>query len=187
MLTDFLHFRQEFFKDLMIPKSVPEDYSTTTPTTALLRISGENLLTQTRKMQLVSAKNSSPEKTFGKILNGTSSEDRSELCSTLPRSDNGSAPDYGSLKRRKSLRSASLGSLLQNRDESGTEETVTIMTSQNSGPLVPIRSTESSGPLTFTSSVKVEYKTTLPMIQHETCNFYQVQIKMLFMCNRPVY
>ncbi len=139
--------------------------------------SGENL-SQTRKL-LVSGKNNSPEKTFGKILNGNSSDpDRSELCSTLPRSDsNESAPDYGSLKRRKSLRSASLGSLLQNRDESGCDESVTIMTSQNSVPLVPIRSGESSGPLTFTSSVKVEYKTTLPMIQHEACNFYQVICK----------
>jgi hypothetical protein len=164
----------------MIPKSVPEGVPTV-PTTALLRISGENL-TQSRKM-LVPAKNTSPEKTFGKILNGNSPEDRIELSSTPPRSDSGSAPDYGSLKRRKSLRSASLGSLLQNRDESGGDESVTIMKSQNSGPLVPIRSTGSSGPLTFTSSVKVEYKTTLPMIQHEACNFYQVAINMLDNCS----
>ena len=141
----------------MIPASVPEDC-----TTAVIRISGENMKTQTRK--IVTKK--SPEKTFGKILNGNASEDHLGSGSTPPRSD---SSDYGSLKRRKTLRSASLGSLLQNQEENATSNVTSVTSNvaktQNSNPanpLIGLRSFE-SGPITFTSSVKVQYKTILPI------------------------
>ncbi len=111
--------------------------------------------TQTRK--IVTKK--SPEKTFGKILNGNASEDHLGSGSTPPRSD---SSDYGSLKRRKTLRSASLGSLLQNQEENATSNVAKTQNSNLANPLIGLRSFE-SGPITFTSSVKVQYKTILPI------------------------
>jgi hypothetical protein len=122
----------------------------------MIRISGDKS-TQTRKMICGGSK--SPEKTFGTAING--SPDPAGSFATLPRST-GSAPEYGSLKRRKTLRSASLGSLLQNRDEPG--ESRPGNPDQNPvNPLTASRSSGSSSPLTFTSSVKVQYKTLLPI------------------------
>ena len=155
----------------MIPKTVPEyDSSTsttsTTTTTALLRISGENL-TQTRKF----VSKISPEKTFGNVIN-SSLEDQAGSSSTLTRSGSSStltgSGDYGSLKRRKTLKSASLSSLLQNREETADGSTTPNQVNPIPEKLNPVnpmilsRSCE-TGPITFTSSVKVQYKTRIPI------------------------
>ena len=150
----------------MIPAPVPENC-----TTGIIRISSENL-TQTRK---IVSKNGSPEKSFGKIIHSGSKENRIGSSLTLPRSvpsdrptgnpDSGSAtPDFGSLKRRKTFRSASLGSLLQNReDEAQLDNPVNPTRTLNPvNPLILSRP-EASSPITFTSSVKVQYKTILPV------------------------
>jgi hypothetical protein len=130
----------------------------------MIRISGDKS-TQTRKMICGGSK--SPEKTFGTAING--SPDPAGSFATLPRST-GSAPEYGSLKRRKTLRSASLGSLLQNRDEPGEawpgnpdQNPANPAALNPVNPLTAFRSSGSSSPLTFTSSVKVQYKTLLPI------------------------
>jgi len=168
----------------MIPANVPENF-----TTGVIRISTENL-TETRK---IVAKKS--EKNFGGIIK-SESENRIGSSSTLPKSvkqekrsvnpdkpgllkpdqDFGS-PDYGSLKRRKTLRSASLGSLLQNRDDQA-DPSKPVNPTQSLNPANPLNlsRSETASPITFTSSVKVQYKTKLPVCE----DFTQVRYLAFF-------
>ena len=188
--------RQEFFKDLMIPANVPENF-----TTGVIRISTENL-SETRK--IISKK---PENNFGSIIKSDSGN-RIGSSSTLPKPEKRSGnpepglvkpdqesgnPDFGSLKRRKTLRSASLGSLLQNREgdnQAGLVKPVNPTLSLNPANPLTLSRSETSSPITFTSSVKVQYKTKLPVCEEftkvtlglPTCS--QFFLKVIF-CLRP--
>jgi hypothetical protein len=129
--------RKDFFKDLIILAAADDSDSNS----GIIRVSGE---TRTGKIQK------------------TSSDDFQTMPTNINQftqfADNDNSSNYGSLKRRKQLLSASLQSLLPSRQSSAEPESETQqLTPVN--PLLLSRSRSGSPQkITFTSSVKVQYK-----------------------------
>ena len=133
------NLRSEFFKDLMQNQDQQEN---------LVKISGDF-----RK---------------GHFLRSEDPVYEQNNYSSLPRSQSSQTnSDYGSLKRKKQLISASLTSLLENKQSaiaaaaSAVDQSASRITKQLTPPnplsRTPSRS-RSNSPMTFTSCVKVQYK-----------------------------